>query len=96
MTTFEIKKLNKMKKNSFAKLTNEALLKRLNLFKGILTAIGILYVLIIIVLLYLFFNKNFGQISVAVFVPILVLPAVLSPILISYNLLKKERLIRNL
>jgi uncharacterized protein YacL len=96
MTTFEIKKLNKMKKNSFTKLNDEALLKRINLFKVILNAIGIVYVLIIIVLLYLFFNKNFGQTSVAIFVPILVLPAVLSPILINYNLLKKERIGRNL
>jgi hypothetical protein len=85
-----------MKKNSFAKLTDEALLKKINLLKGFLTAFGIIYAVIILILLYLFFNKNFGQISVAVFVPLLVLPAVLSPVLISYNLLRKERIVRNL
>lgn len=85
-----------MKKNSFSSLSNGALLKRINLLKAVLTAFGFIYIAIIVVLLYLFYNKNFGQLSVAIFVPILVLPAVWTPLFISYNLLKKERIGRDL
>jgi hypothetical protein len=85
-----------MKKNSFSSLSDGALLKRINLLKAVLTAFGFIYIAIIVVLLYLFYNKNFGQLSVAIFVPILVLPAVWTPLFISYNLLKKERIGRDL
>lgn len=85
-----------MKKNNNAALTNEALIKKIQLLKGVLIVFGILYAIIIVVLLFLFFNKNFGQLSVAIFVPLFVLPATLSPILISYNMLKKEYKLRNL
>jgi hypothetical protein len=85
-----------MKKNSFSSLSDSALLKRINLLKAVLTAFGFIYIAIIVVLLYLFYNKNFGQLSVAIFVPILVLPAVWTPLFISYNILKKERIGRDL
>lgn len=85
-----------MKKDYFAKLTNEELTKKIKLLKGVLIAFSIIYAVIIVVLLYLFFNKNFGQLSIAVFVPLLVLPATLSPLLISYNMHRKEYKLRNL
>lgn len=85
-----------MKKNSFSKLTNEAVLQKYSLMKGVLIGFSILYAIIILVLLYLFFNKNFGQTSVVFFVPVLIFPAMLAPILINYNLLKKEKMARNL
>lgn len=85
-----------MKKNSFSKLTDEAVLQKYNLMKGVLIAFSILYAIIILVLLYLFFNKNFGQTTLVMFVPILVFPAVLAPLVINYNLLKKEKIARNL
>jgi uncharacterized integral membrane protein len=83
-------------KNKLSKLNDEDLLKKIKLLKGVIKAFSILYVLIILLLLYLFLNKNFGQTSVAVFVPILVLPAILSPLLISYNLHRKEGVARKL
>ncbi len=85
-----------MKKNSYAELSDDALLKKIQLLKGVSIGFGVLYAIIIVVLLFLFFNKNFGKASVAVFVPLLVFPAILSPILINYNLLKKEYKSRNL
>jgi hypothetical protein len=83
-------------KNKLSKLNDDDLLKKIKLLKGVIMAFSILYVLIILLLLYLFLNKNFGQTSVAVFVPILVLPAILSPLLISYNLHRKEGVARKL
>ncbi len=83
-------------KNKLSKLNDEDLLKKIKLLKVVIKAFSILYVLIILLLLYLFLNKNFGQTSVAVFVPILVLPAILSPLLISYNLHRKEGVARKL
>jgi hypothetical protein len=83
-------------KNKLSKLNDDDLLKKIKLLKGVIMAFSIFYVLIILLLLYLFLNKNFGQTSVAVFVPILVLPAILSPLLISYNLHRKEGVARKL
>jgi hypothetical protein len=85
-----------MKKDYFAKLSNEELIKKIKLFKGVLIGFSVIYAVIILVLLYLFLNKNFGQLSIAVFVPLLVLPATLSPLLISYNMHRKEFKLRNL
>jgi hypothetical protein len=85
-----------MKKNSFSKLDDQALFTKLKLVQGVLLGFSLLYAIIILVLLYLFFNRNFGQLSVAIFVPIIVLPAVFSPLVISFSMLKKEKTARNL
>jgi len=85
-----------MDKNNFASLGDEALLKKYNLMRGVLIGFAILYFLVILVLLYLFFNKNFGQISVALFVPLLLFPAAVAPAYTNYYMLRAEKKSRNL
>jgi cbb3-type cytochrome oxidase subunit 3 len=85
-----------MNRNSFASLSAEALLKKYNLMRGVLIAFAILYFLVILLLLYLFFNKNFGQLSIAFFVPLLLFPAALAPVYTNYYMLRAEKKSRNL
>lgn len=64
--------------------------------KSALKAFAIIYFLIFVVLLFLFFNKNFGEVSIALIVPLIILPATLLPLFTSYNMLKAEKKSRNL
>jgi hypothetical protein len=85
-----------MKKNSFASLSDVALLKKYNLMRGVLIAFAVLYFIVILILLYLFFNKNFGHLAIALFVPLLIFPAALAPAYSNYYMLRAEKRSRNL
>lgn len=84
-----------MKKNTYSELTNDELTKKIEFLKNVLKAFAVIYFVIVLILLYLFFNKNFGQVSIALFVPLFILPATLLPIYMSYNMLKAEQKSRN-
>ena len=83
-----------MKKNTFSELTNEELIAKKNFTKNVLLGFIIIYFVIVAVLLFL--NKNFGELSIALFVPVFVIPATLMPLFISYRMLKAELKSRNL
>ena len=85
-----------MKKNTFSELTNEELIAKKNFTKNVLLGFIIIYFVIVAVLLFLFLNKNFGELSIALFVPVFVIPATLMPLSISYRMLKAELKSRNL
>ena len=85
-----------MKKNTFSELTNEELIAKKNFTKQVLLGFIIIYFVIVAVLLFLFLNKNFGELSIALFVPVFVIPATLMPLFINYRMLKAELKSRNL
>lgn len=85
-----------MKKNTFSELTNEELIAKKNFTKNVLLGFIIIYFVIVAVLLFLFLNKNFGELSIALFVPVFVIPATLMPLFINYRMLKAELKSRNL
>ena len=85
-----------MKKNTFSELTNEELIAKKNFTKNVLLGFIIIYFVIVAVLLFLFLNKNFGELSIALFVHVFVIPATLMPLFINYRMLKAELKSRNL
>lgn len=85
-----------MKKNTFSELTNEELIAKKNFTKNVLLGFIIIYFVIVAILLFLFLNKNFGELSIALFVPVFVIPATLMPLFINYRMLKAELKSRNL
>jgi len=85
-----------MKKKLYSELSNEALLKRRDLFKGILIGFSIIYVIVIAIFIYLFAVKGFKNFSVAAIMPVFFLPVVFMPLMINWNLLSTEIKARNL
>ena len=86
----------KMKNNNYEELTDEELLKKRDLLKGVTIGFGIVMLLAIIVLGYLLGSKGFKNTSIAVFIPMMLLPFTYMPLIINYNLIKKEILARGL
>ena len=84
------------KKNELSELSDEKLIKRRDLLKGVLIGMYIVCVLLIILLLYIFFNKGFSAISIATFIPVFMLPVITLPLLFQVNTLNKEVKSRNL
>lgn len=85
-----------MKKNTYSEMTNDELITKKNFTKNVLLGFIIIYFVIVAVLLFLFLNKNFGELSIALFVPVFVIPATLMPLFINYRMLKAELKSRNL
>ena len=79
-----------MKKNTYSEMTNDELITKKNFTNQVLLGFIIIYFVIVAVLLFLFLNKNFGELSIALFVPIFVIPATLMPLFINYRMLKAE------
>ena len=79
-----------MKNNSYEKLTDEELIKKRDLFKGVTIGFGILVFLAIAVLGYLMGLNGLRNTSISVVIPIMVLPITYMPLMINYSLLKKE------
>lgn len=84
------------KKNELSELSDEKLIKRRDLLKGVLIGMYIVCILLIILLLYIFFNKGFSAISIATFIPVFMLPVITLPLLFQVNTLNKEVKSRNL
>lgn len=85
-----------MTKNPFAALANDKLIKRKNLFKGILIGFAITWLLIALTFAYIFFTRGFKNNSFIVLIPLSTLPITLLPTFINLNLLTKEIKSRNL
>lgn len=85
-----------MKKNTYSEMTNDELITKKNFTKNVLLGFIIIYFVIVAILLFLFLNKNFGELSIALFVPVFVIPATLMPLFINYRMLKAELKSRNL
>ena len=79
-----------MKSNDLSGLSNEKLIKRRDLFKGFLIGIGIVWLIMIAVMIYLFATKDMSKVSFTTFIPIFVLPVTLMPLFLNVELLDKE------
>lgn len=85
-----------MKKNTFQELTNEQLIKKRDLLKGVTIGFGVIYLLSIAIFIYIFTTKGANGFSIATMIPILALPVTLSPLLINLSLVNKEIVARKL
>jgi putative effector of murein hydrolase len=79
-----------MKKNTLTELSNEELLKKRDLMKGVAIGFSIIYLFVLALLLYLLLTEGFKNISLVVFVPIFLSPTILMPLLLYFGMLKKE------
>ena len=84
------------KKNDLAELSDEKLIKRRDMLKGVLIGMYAVCIVLIFLLLYIFFNKGFSSISIATFIPVFTLPVITLPLLFQVNTLNKEVKSRNL
>ena len=84
------------KKNDLAELSDEKLIKRRDMLKGVLIGMYAVCIVLIFLLLYIFFNKGFSAISIATFIPVFMLPVITLPLLFQVNTLNKEVKSRNL
>ena len=84
------------KKNDLAELSDEKLIKRRDMLKGVLICMYAVCIVLIFLLLYIFFNKGFSSISIATFIPVFMLPVITLPLLFQVDTLNKEVKSRNL
>ncbi|ALR30669.1 hypothetical protein ATE47_09080 [Chryseobacterium sp. IHB B 17019] len=77
-------------------LNDEKLLKKRDLLKGASIGLGIVYILAIAILIYLFVTRGTQNIPLAIFIPVFAMIAVFIPLLINLGLLNKEIKSRNL
>lgn len=85
-----------MKKNIHEELTNDELIKKRALLKGVSIGFGIIFAAAITVLIYILVEKGFKNVSVATIIPLFSLPIVFMPLLINLSLLNQEIKSRNL
>lgn len=83
-------------KNELSELSDEKLIKRRDMLKGVLIGMYAVCILLIVLLLYIFFNKGFSSISIATSIPVFMLPVITLPLLFQVNTLNKEVKSRNL
>lgn len=84
-----------MKKSIYREVTNEELLKKRDLIKGVSIGFGVIFMLAIAIMVYLFTAKGLKDVSIAL-IPIFTLPVTFVPLLINFSLLNKEIKSRNL
>jgi hypothetical protein len=85
-----------MKKNTYSEWSNEKLLKSRNSLKGASIGLGIVALIAIIILFYLFFSEGLKQKSFAVLLPVFLMPITFLPVFISFSQMDKEIKSRNL
>ncbi|KEY18457.1 hypothetical protein [Kaistella antarctica] len=83
-------------KNNLSELSDEKLLKRRDLLKGVLIGMYAICILMIVLLVYIFFYKSYSEVSIATFIPAMMLPVITLPLLFQVNTLNKEVKSRNL
>ena len=83
-------------KNDLSELSDEKLIKRRDMLKGVLIGMYALCILFIVLLLYIFINKGFSSVSIATFIPVFMLPVITLPLLFQLKTLNKEVKSRNL
>ena len=84
-----------MKKTATEELTNEKLIKKKDLLKGVSIGFGIIYLIAIGVLVYIFATRGFKNVSIAL-IPVFTFPLTVLPLLINLNVVNKEIKLRNL
>ena len=84
------------KKNEISELSDEKLIKRRDLLKGVLIGMYAICILMIVLLVYIFFYKSYSEVSIATFIPAMMLPVITLPLLFQVNTLNKEIKSRNL
>ncbi|WP_028295361.1 hypothetical protein [Olivibacter sitiensis] len=89
-----------MKQNKIAELSDEKLLKQKGLLKSILMAFGIMGILMLAVVIYIYVTSDSDKLArifpLPLGLPIFIFPISLLPTLINLNLLNKEIKSRNL
>jgi hypothetical protein len=83
-------------KNVNKELNDEKLLKKRDLLKGASIGLGIVYILAIAILIYLFITRGSQNVPLAILIPVFAMIAVFIPLLINLSLLNKEIKSRNL
>lgn len=79
-----------MKQNKLSELTIDQLVKKRDLLKGVSIGIGILYIVVLAIIIYLFVTKGLKNVSYAALIPVFALPVTLTPVLGNMSLLEKE------
>ena len=77
-------------KNDLSELSDEKLLKRRDLLKGVLIGMYAVCIVLIALLLWIFFYKEYSEVSIATFIPAMMLPVITLPLLFQVNTLNKE------
>ena len=85
-----------MNKNIYEGLSNEELIKKRNTLKGVSIGFGVIFILGIIAFIVLLTIKGAKGFPFAAFIPFIVMPVTLAPLLINLNLANKEIKARNL
>lgn len=85
-----------MKKNYYEELTDENLIKKRGLLKGVTIGFGIIIAIALSVIMYVLLGKDSGKVSIAVLIPLFMLPITFLPIMINLSLLNKEIRRRNI
>lgn len=85
-----------MENNIYEELTNEKLLKKRDLLKGVSIGFGVVFLLAIATIIYLFSAKGFDKSSITTLIPLFALPITFIPLLINLSLMNKEIKARNL
>jgi hypothetical protein len=85
-----------MKKKTLAEISNEELLKKRDLMKGVIIGFSIIYLFVLAFILYLVLTRGFKNISPVVFTPVFICTITLMPLLIYFGMLKKEMKSRQL
>jgi len=83
-------------KNVNKELNDEKLLKKRDLLKSASIGLGIVYILAIAILIYLFVTRGTQNVPSTILIPIFAMIAVFIPLLINLSLLNKEIKSRNL
>jgi len=91
-----VKKLKGMNKNIYEQLSNEELIKKRNTLKGVSIGFGIIFIIGIIAFIVLLTLKGAKGFPFAAFIPFIVMPVTLTPLLINLGMANKEIKTRNL
>ena len=83
-------------KNDLSESSDEKLIKRRDMLKGVLIGMYAICVVLIALLLWIFFYKEYSEVSIATFIPAMMLPVITLPLLFQVNTLNKEIKSRNL
>jgi hypothetical protein len=84
-----------MAKNTYEILSDEQLIKKRNMLKGITIGFVIVYLILIASVIYLFAIKGFSKSSIAVLIPLITLPITFVPIVMNITSMNKEIKSRN-
>lgn len=79
-----------MKKNIYQEMTNEELIKKRDLFKSVLIAFGVIFIIALVAIIYILTVKGLDKVSIATLIPVFILPLTFFPLLINFGLLNKE------